>query len=146
MYREAFMLRCFLFSIFLSLAPSAWAASRIDLAFSRIHGLWIFMEALAGAPQWPPQVHEVYRNSTLDDARHRELIREFQDLTRILQTEAKLTGVEGRKNAVLLREIYLIQSGFAEDLNDLDRRTLGILPPQKQRRLMTILESFQPIN
>lgn len=140
-------------AVSLSFAPSiAFSASiakpqaRIEFSMNKIHSLVVFVEAISGNPQRPPALKEAFDASKFSKAP--EALAKIEAFKKLDKPFGKFLDYDGpieRGNGINVRDLIVIQSGFAKDLKDLRQRTLGLLPSAELNSLIAILMYFQPV-
>jgi hypothetical protein len=140
-------------AVVVSLASSVtWAASvrkpqaRVEFSMNKIHSLVVFVEAISGNPHRPPALKEAFDASKFAKAPDAlAKIEAFKKLDKPFNKFLDYDGPDERNNGINVRDLIVIQSGFAKDLKNLRERTLGLLPSAELNSLIAILTHFQPI-
>lgn len=136
--------------IFLSLLSfstleTARASDRVEFSADRIHGLYIFVESIAGTPFRHEDIKRVYDSSRHNNPQSKKMLEEFRSLDFVLGKPLFLSGLPERNGGRSLKEAIITQSSFAENLQDLRERTQALMPMSDSIKLFKVLSYFEPV-
>lgn len=136
----------FVLVLFLSLncAP-VFGSERVEFSADRIHGLYIFVESIAGTPFRHEDIKRVFEASKHNTALSKQMLTDFRSLDFVLGKPLFLTGVPERNGGRSLKEAIINQSSFSKDLADLRERTQALMPMSDLKKLFKVLSHFEPI-
>lgn len=123
----------------------ASASERVEFSADRIHGLYIFVESIAGTPFRHEDIKRVFDASKHNNAQTKKMLEEFRSLDFVLGKPLFLTGLPERNGGRSLKEAIITQSSFADSLADLRERTQGLMPMADAKKLFKVLSYFEPI-
>ena len=134
------------FAVFLNFCLSAAHASeRVEFSADRIHGLYVFVESIAGTPFRHEDIKRVFVASKHNNAESKKMLEEFRSLDFVLGNPLFQTGVPERNGGRSLKEAIINQASFSQSLADLRERTQALMSMSDSRKLFKILSYFEPI-
>ncbi len=122
------------------------AADRVEFSADRIHGLFVFVETLAGNPHRSIDLKNAFEKSKFNTVTSKQKIVEFRSLDFVLNKFLEFEGGLPERNlGNAARSILVAQASFSKDLDDFRERSISIIPMPELTKLMQILRYFEPI-
>ena len=123
------------------------ASEKVEFVANRIHSLMVFVNTVSGDPHGSIPTKELYEKSSFNNPESKKRIAQFEQLDKAFQRYISFEGIPSeRKNGVSVEKLILIQSAYAENLNDLMQRTQGYILYDEQTQLLSVLKYFEPIH
>lgn len=136
----------FLILAILTFGPlNALASDRVEFSADRIHGLFVFVETIAGNPHRSIDLKNAFEKSKFNTAQSRQKLEEFRSLDFVLNKFLEFDGLPERNMGNAARAIMVAQASFSKDLDDFRQRSVSIIPMPELTKLMQVLRYFEPI-
>jgi hypothetical protein len=133
-------------TFFLSTSQLFGAEIQIQIHTSKIHGLLVWAQTVAGYPHRSETLKEHFESSRFKTARNQKLIQKFHDASRALEISYDFPGYpQSRKQSQDLEKIFMIQAGASSSIGELRSRTSGLIPGAQHQALIESLEQLLPI-
>lgn len=121
------------------------AATKVEYRVSRTHGLIVYALSLAGSPHRPTVYQDLWKKSRFFNTAGTEAVSDLQKMTPLLQAQMSYGGGADQQpiRSPDLLQLLIIQSIFSQSLEDLNQRSLGLLPMNDHRKLFTALKVLE---
>ncbi|MBI5217642.1 MAG: hypothetical protein HY958_01755 [Bacteroidia bacterium] len=117
---------------------------KIEVKFNRINSLMRFIDIITASHSEVYNIGKLFQQSKYNDPKSRQYIEDYKSLR--LNHSFEYEGYpENRHNGGNTKNLLLIASSNATDMNDLRIRCLGLFPQKDQKKLFEILQYFTPI-
>jgi len=128
----------------LLLSISSYAAN-VEFRLSKIHALVNFAETAIGEPHRSLALREFFEASAMNTPEVRAALTHFKNAHRQLGEGFEYLGFPNmRKQGSSGESLLLVQSVFANDIDDLESRTIGIMPLSAHLELVRALRGILP--
>ena len=118
----------------------------VEFTLNKTHALIVFVETLADNPHRPAYLKKVFDESRFNSEASRSYIIRFKQMDEALHRGIDFNGFpQSRHMGFNVNQIILTQSAYAENLQDLKRRSLGLLSFNEIVEYFEILKYFEPI-
>jgi hypothetical protein len=124
---------------------NAQAGDRVEFSADRIHGLFVFVETIAGNPHRSVDLKNAYEKSKFNTAASKQQLDSFKSLDFVLNKFLEFEGLPERNMGNSARSILVAQSSFSKNLDDFRERSVSVIPLPDLKKLMQVLRYFEPI-
>jgi len=140
-------MRALLLIMVISASVCAQAKVRVDYRISRIQGLVDFASAIADEPHHAPGIKELFDKSSYNTPEMQKSIEVVKGLRQSFANSFKDSenGTKYRDHNRNVGDLFVIQSIYAKDIQDLSTRTLGLLATAEHLAYFTALKKLEPV-
>lgn len=133
------------FSAVIFIGSFSQASDRVEFSADRIHGLYVFVETIAGQPHRPVDIKKAFEQSKFNNAKSKAQIEVFRSLDFTLNKFIAFDGLNERDPEQSVHSILTMQSSFSKDLADFRTRAISLMPMPDLIKLFQVLSYFEPI-